>query len=265
MKQPITSIQNQFIKSISKLAKARERKKQNQTIIEGFWEVREAFNNGYPLLDVLVCIDSLRNEELELLSKLEAEGVSIVPVSDQVMKKISYRSNPDNWAATVRTIYHDLSQISLSDNALLVVCEALEKPGNIGAIIRSAEAVGADAVILTESITDMYNPNVIRSSKGTVFNLPVIVCSNNELQAFCKNNAVSIYVGTPEASSYYYEENYSAPSAILVGNEHDGVSSYWRNNTDVKKIGIPMRGSINSLNVAQAASILLFEVLKQRS
>lgn len=265
MIQTISSVQNQYIKNIAKLSKSRERKKQQKTIIEGFWEVREAFLNKYPIIDVLVCKDSMRIEEEEFFLQVEAAGLNIISVSAHVMEKISYRSNPDNWAAIVKTEYPVIQSLDIKDQLLLVVCEALEKPGNIGAIIRSAEAVGADAVIITESVTDMYNPNVIRASKGTVFSVPVIVCSNNELKDFCEKHGILIFVGTPEATIPYYKENYSTAAAIIVGNEHDGVSPYWRKNVAVKKIGIPMLGSINSLNVAQAASILLFEALKQRS
>lgn len=265
MIQNITSVQNQYIKNIAKLSKSRERKKQQKTIIEGFWEVREAFINKYPIIDVLVCKDSLRIEEEEFFLQLEAAGVNIIYVSEHVMEKISYRSNPDKWASLVKTEYKAIESIQVKNDSLFVVCEALEKPGNIGAIIRSAEAVGADAVILTDTVTDMYNPNVIRASKGTVFSVPVIVCSNDELKDFCETNNISIFVGTPEATIPYYKENYSQASVIIVGNEHNGVSPYWRKNVNIKKIGIPMHGSINSLNVAQAASILLFEALKQRA
>lgn len=184
--------------------------------------------------------------------------------SPKAFSHIVLRENPDGVLAVVKSKTNKLSEIKLSKNPLLLILEAVEKPGNLGAILRTADAVQVDGVIICESKTDVYNPNVIRASLGTVFSVPLAVINNNEALEYLQKNKINILAATPDAKEKYFNMNLKKPSAILFGTEHEGLSDFWLENANTK-ILIPMKGQINSLNVSVSAALMSYEVLKQRT
>jgi len=181
-----------------------------------------------------------------------------------VFKKMAYREHPDGLLAVAQVKPLALSEIKLSENPLVIILESLEKPGNIGAILRSAESAGADAVIITESKTDIYNPNVIRSSLGTIFSNQIALTTNQELTNWLKKNKIKTVAAHPHADIAYTKADLSKNIAIIIGTEDLGLSEYWLTNAD-EKIIIPMKGKIDSLNASASLAIILFEAIRQRN
>lgn len=259
MKDIITSAQNSRIKEIIRLRKPRERRKQDLITIEGRQEVELAYQAGLEITEVFYCQDFAGSRKMASL----AEEI-ITPVSSSVFQKISYRENPDGFLALAKPKYLELGKIKLSRNPLIIILESLEKPGNLGAILRSADAAGIDAVIVADPKTDIYNPNVIRASLGTVFANQVAVSTAEEIKRWLSKNKIKSYAATPEAKKLYTEVNYIGPTAIIMGEEHPGLSKDWLDFVS-EKIRIPMSGKIDSLNVSVSTAIILFEAVRQRS
>ena len=253
----IESTQNETIKNIVKLRDSgRERKAQELFVIEGHREIVLAQKGGTEINNLFYCPEYIKKE-------LALAEEKIIEVSKKVFDKISYRENPDGFLAVAKIKEVKLKNIKLSDNPLLIILEAVEKPGNLGAILRTADAAGADAVIINDPKTDIYNPNVIRASQGTVFTMPAVLNSIEETIKFCKTNNLKIFAATPEAKKEYAEVDYNAGCAIVMGAEDKGLSQAWLKAVD-EKIKIKMRGKIDSLNVSVSTAIILFEALRQR-
>ena len=259
MKEVITSAQNPKIKEIIRLRKPRERRKENLIIIEGRQEIELARQAGLEIVELFYCQDFAGSKKIAGLSE-----EIITPVVPAVFEKISYRENPDGFLALARPKYLELEKIKLSKNPLVIILESLEKPGNLGAILRSADAAGADAVIVANPKTDIYNPNVIRASLGTVFTNQVAVASTEEARNWLAKNKIKSLAATPEAKKIYTEADYKGAVAIIMGEEHPGLSKDWLEKVD-EKIKIPMRGKIDSLNVSASTAIILFEAVRQRT
>ncbi|MFH0955937.1 MAG: RNA methyltransferase [Candidatus Falkowbacteria bacterium] len=256
-KELIVSLQNEKIKNVVKLREAgRERKKQGLFLIEGHREISLALKGGVEIENLFYCQDYIKQE-------LKIDEEKIIEVSKKVFDKISYRENPDGFLAVAKIKQEKLAKIKLSPRPLIVILEAVEKPGNLGAILRTADAAGAGAVIINDAKTDIYNPNVIRASQGTVFIVPTVLSSIDETVEFCKNHKIKIFATTPEAKNQYTEINYNAGCAVVMGAEDKGLSKKWLAAAD-EKIKINMRGQIDSLNVSVSAAIVLFEALRQR-
>lgn len=261
--EKIVSLQNSRIKNINKLAsKARERKEQGLFVIEGAREITLALEGNYLLDSVFVCP--------ELFAKTDYPNVleTIDPhilfeVSPEVFNKIAYRENSDGLLALARSKSHLLEDLSLPENPFVIVLEAVEKPGNLGAILRTADAAGADAVIVCDPHTDIYNPNVVRSSVGCLFTVQTTVCSNQEAYAFLQRKGIRIYAAELNAAEFYQNVDFRPASAIVMGTEADGLSGFWLQNADAR-IKIPMKGKIDSLNVSVSTAILTFEAMRQR-
>ncbi len=258
--EKITSLQNPKIKQIIKLKKARERKKNNLIIIEGRHEINMALTGGVNIVELYKCKDFPSDENF----KVNVEERKIIKVSKEVFNKISMRDNPDGFLALAKRQELELDKIKLSKNPLIVILESVEKPGNLGAVIRTADAAGVDAIILCDSKTDIYNPNVIRASLGAVFTKQVVECATAEAQAWLRKNNIKSLATTPDTNQLYTEADYSGPSAVVTGAEHEGLSKEWLENAD-QKIKIPMKGSIDSLNASASAAVVVFEVVRQRS
>jgi len=269
----IDSLQNEKIKNVVKLREAgRERKKQGLFLIEGNREINLAlkggpiksggagagqFNGaGVEIVNLFYCQDYIKQE-------LAIDEEKLIEVSKKVFDKISYRENPDGFLAVAKIKELRLKNIKLSPRPLIIVLEAVEKPGNLGAVLRTADAAGADAVIINDPKTDIYNPNVIRASQGTVFTVPTVIGSVKETIKFCKNNKIKILATTPEAKTEYIRADYRQGCAIVMGAEDKGLSKKWLESAD-EKIKINMRGQIDSLNVSVSTAIILFEALRQR-
>ncbi|MFA5360188.1 MAG: RNA methyltransferase [Patescibacteria group bacterium] len=253
----IESVQNEKIKNLVKLREAsRERKQQGLFLIEGWREINLALKGGVEIENLFYCQDYIKQE-------LALDEEKIIEVSKKVFDKIAYRENPDGFLAVAKIKQEKLKSIKLSAKPLIIVLEAVEKPGNLGAILRTADAIGVDAVIINDPKTDIYNPNVIRASQGTVFTVPTVLSSISETVEFCKNNKIKIFATTPETKKEYTGINYNAGCAIVMGTEDKGLSNEWLKTAD-EKIKIKMSGKIDSLNVSVSTAIILFEVVRQR-
>ena len=255
----ITSTQNPKIKSLLALEKPRERRKQCLFIIEGRKEIRMAIDAGYKIGNIFYCNDVISEKELGTL----ADDKLVIPVTQEVFDKIAIRENSGGVIAVAEMKVHRLHQIHLSKNPLVLVLESVEKPGNLGAIFRTADAAGIDAVIICDPQTDFYNPNVIRSSLGCVFTKPMASATSEETIAWLKKNKISIYCTYLKASQPYHQIDFTPSSAIVMGAEATGLSAAWVNSADANII-IPMMGKIDSMNVSTSAAVVIFEARRQR-
>jgi TrmH family RNA methyltransferase len=256
----ITSPQNPKIKNILALEKARERRKQNVFMIEGLKELSLALMAGYKLHSVFFCPEII--DEKELLTIVKHESL-LIPVQKAVFEKIAYRESTGGILAIAEQKEHQLDQIRLSSQPLILVLEAVEKPGNLGAILRTADAAGVDAVVICDPQTDFYNPNVIRSSVGCVFTQQVAAATSADTVAWLKKNNIRIFNTYLQASKPYHQIDFTVPAAIVMGTESTGLSDFWVKNGDTNII-IPMQGKIDSMNVSTAAAVVVFEAKRQR-
>ena len=261
----ITSLQNSRIKNINKLStKSKERKEQNLFIIEGARELSLALAGNYDLDSIYVCPELFEKTDYpEVLHSHSTNKNNIFEVTESVFKKIAYREGSDGILALAKPQSHTLSDLKLPDNPFLILLEAVEKPGNLGAILRTADAAKADAVIICDPLTDIYNPNVIRSSVGCIFTVPVAVCSNKEALQFLHSKHIRSFAAELTSAQWYQDADFTSPSAIIMGTEADGLTSFWLDNANAR-IKIPMRGVIDSLNVSVSTAILTFEAMRQR-
>ena len=256
----ISSTQNPKIKSLLLLEKPRERKKQSVFVVEGKKEVMYAMEAGYKIENIFFCQDIISFQEL---MGLNLEDNLLIPVSREVFDKIAVRESSGGMVAIVEQKTHRLNDIKLKKNPLLLILEAVEKPGNLGAILRTADAAGVDAVIICDPQTDFYNPNVIRSSVGCVFTKQIASATSEETIEWLMKNNVQIFCTYLQASKPYYEIDFIGPSAIVMGTEATGLSDNWVKNA-TSNIIIPMQGIIDSMNVSTAAAVVIFEALRQR-
>jgi TrmH family RNA methyltransferase len=262
----ISSPQNPLIKNIILLLeKARERRKQGLFVAEGLIEVGMALGANYQIEHLLYDPNITSQSELKPLLSLQPNLIEkCIEVNAILMEKIAYRAGVPNVVGVFKTPEHRLEEIILNKNPLVLVLEAVEKPGNLGAMLRTADAVGVDAVILCDPQTDWYNPNVIRASLGAVFD--VAICQGTALQVmeWLKKHQIEILATHLEASYPYYNCDMTKPSAIIMGTEADGISNFWIDAAH-QKIIIPMYGKVDSMNVSVSAAVLLFEALRQRN
>lgn len=256
----ITSTQNPKIKSLLALEKPRERRKQSLFVIEGKKEIGLALEAGYKIGSLFFC------EEIISLPEVEAFALNdslLIPVSKEVFEKIAIREGTGGVIAVAKQKTHRLDQLTLSKNPLLLILEGVEKPGNLGAILRTADAAGVDAVIICDPQTDFYNSNVIRSSVGCVFTKQTASATSKETIEWLKKNQISIYCTYLKASQAYHLTDFKKPCAIIMGTEATGLSDVWITHADANII-IPMQGKIDSMNVSTAAAVVIFEAKRQR-
>ena len=260
MKQ-IQSLQNTFIKNILKLQeKSRERKKQQLFVIEGKREIELAFKGQFEIDSLLFIPQKIEYDYLKQFNARE-----VIEITPEVYQKIAYRESTEGIIAIAKSKYIDLNSLIFKNKEpLILVIEGIEKPGNIGAMIRSADAANIDAIILADPKTDQYNPNVIRSSVGGVFTKNIVISSSDEVIKFFKKNNIKMYSATLQNSNLYTNQNYTEATAIIVGTEANGLTQIWRDHS-TKNINIPMQGEIDSMNVSVAAAIILFEAKRQRN
>src|SRR5882762_8135579 len=256
----ITSTHNPKIKSLLALEKPRERRKQQLFIIEGKKEIALALEAGYRIGNLFYCVDLFPETDLKSLG---VDDKFLVPVTQEVFDKIAIRENSGGVIAVAEMKAHRLDEIKLSTNPLVLILESVEKPGNLGAILRTADAAGVDAVIICDPQTDFYNPNVIRSSVGCVFTNQLGAVSSDEAIAWLKKNKIKIFCTSLQASRPYHQIDFTQPCAIVMGTEATGLSETWTNNSDANII-IPMQGKIDSMNVSNATAVVVFEAMRQR-
>ncbi|WP_300977483.1 RNA methyltransferase [Flavobacterium sp.] len=259
MKQ-ITSIQNPYIKSLVLLQeKAKARKQTGTFLIEGQREISIAIKGGYEI-ETLLFVPEICSENQ---TKQLAPNADLIEITSVVYEKLAYRDSTEGALAVAKTKSTLLSDLKLSENPLILVAEAPEKPGNIGALLRTADAANLDAVIIANPKSDLYNPNIVRSSVGCLFTNQIATGSTAEIIAFLKARNISFYCATLQNSNSYHLENYTKPTALVVGTEATGLTQEWRD-AATKNIIIPMQGEIDSMNVSVAAAILIFEAKRQR-
>lgn len=265
MSELITSLQNSKIKQILRLQeKAAERKKQKRTLVEGKIEIGMAVSASVAVQSVFY-LQSKENEVRLFFAKQLPQDAqtNFWAVSENVFAKIAYRENSFGAVCVVQTPENTLQNLTLSENALVLVLEGIEKPGNLGAILRTADAAGVEAVLLCNSQTDLFNPNVVRASLGCIFTQKVIVCSNQEAFDFLEKKKVQLVATALSASVPYTAVDYRKPTAIVMGAEATGLTSFWLEKSH-QNIIIPMRGKIDSMNVSVSAAIVVFEAVRQR-
>lgn len=262
MYKQLSSLQNPLVKQAILLQeKSRERKKQGLFIIEGLREIGLAKNADYQIDTILFCPALFSENELSTLISSEVECIEL---SLPVYQKLAYRSTTEGVLAIAKTKDNALDKIEFKNNSpLILVAEAPEKPGNIGALLRTADAANVDAVLIANPKTDLYNPNIIRNSVGGVFTNQIAMASSEEIITFLKGNNVAIYGAALQASAPYHTIDFRGKTALVVGTEATGLTDLWLKNS-TQNIHIPMQGSIDSLNVSVAAGILIFEAKRQR-
>jgi TrmH family RNA methyltransferase len=256
-RETIISLQNSKIKNLVLLReKSRERNRQMLFTVEGRREIGMAVLGGYEIESLFICP--------EFGVKDDFHAKFIYEVNRKVFGKIACRENSDGLLALMKMKYNSLDNINIASNPFIIVLEAVEKPGNLGAILRTADAANVDAVIVCDPKSDLYNPNVIRSSLGCVFSVNTLACTSEHAFEWLKKNNITVYAAELESSEWYYDEDYTKGSAIVMGTEATGLSNFWLNKAD-KRIKIPMKGIADSLNVSVSTAIITFEAMRQRN
>jgi TrmH family RNA methyltransferase len=257
----ITSVQNPLIKSLVQLQeKAKARKQSGTFLIEGQREIQLAIQGGYELETLLFFPELIDPISVNQLS----QQIPLIEINKEVYQKLAYRDTTEGILAIARTKSMQLSDLKLSNNPLILIAEAPEKPGNIGALLRTADAANLDAVIIANPKSDMYNPNIVRSSVGGLFTNQIAVGSTSEIITFLQQNNINFYSATLQNSTSYHTQDFTQPTALVVGTEATGLSQEWRDKA-TQNINIPMQGAIDSMNVSVAAAILIYEAKRQRN
>lgn len=265
----ITSVQNPRVKTVVALQqKSAERRRTGLFVVEGRREVEHCVEMGLEVMEVFVCeemggwsCDDVAANKTEVTSG--TQGLRVTEVTRGVYEKMAYRGGTEGVMAVVKSKERRLEELDLSENPLIVVVERVEKPGNLGAILRSADAAGADAVVVCDPLTDLWNPNLIRSSIGAVFTVPCVACGSEECIQFLKAHGIQILTAQLQDSELYYDTDMRRGTAIVMGTEATGLTEVWRQAADAH-IRIPMLGRLDSLNVSVSAAILLYEAVRQR-
>jgi len=253
----ITSPQNPRVKHIVKLRDdKRQRKDDNLILVEGYDEIQLAISAGHQL-QTLLSAPELASRQIAFSS---AESLT---VSRAVFEKISYRENPDGWLAIFPIPKTTLDNLKLSNTPLVIVAESIEKPGNLGAILRTADAAHVDALIVCDARVDVWNPNVVRASRGAVFSVPVVEGDNASALEWLKTRKMRVVAASPSAEEIYSDVDLRSPLAVVVGTEDEGLSDFWMQHADVK-VKIPMMGKVNSLNVSVSTALIVYEAMRQR-
>ena len=257
----LTSAQNPKIKQLVRLKDRKERDETTLFLIEGYREIKRAADGNVHFHSLYICPEFFLGEnEDALINQIDCD---LFELPKHLFEKISYRDRPDGLVAIAHQMQLGLKDLKVNKTSLFVVAESIEKPGNLGTILRSADAVGAEGVIVCDRCTDIYNPNVVRASVGTLFTIPVIEAKGPDAYTWLKNHNVQVVAATPSALLEYTEADLSGPLAIVVGTEQLGLTDLWMKAADIQ-VKIPMKGVADSLNVATATTLLLYEALRQR-
>jgi TrmH family RNA methyltransferase len=253
----ITSLQNPRVKYIVKLRDdKRQRRQDGLMLVEGYDEIQLALSAGYGPQTLLVAPELATRE-------IEVGTAEMITVSRPVFQKMAYRDNPDGWLAIFPIPRASLQDLQLSTSPLVIVAEAVEKPGNLGAVLRTADAAHVDALLVCDPRVDLWNPNVVRASRGAVFSVPVVECENAFALAWLQEHSIRVLAATPAADVIYSSVDLRQPIAIAVGTEDEGLSDFWMSQADLQ-VKIPMLGKVNSLNVSVSTALIVYEVVRQR-
>ncbi len=269
----ITSLQNERIKNLINLSeKSKFRKRTGLFVVEGYREVMHCIEAGFDIHSIYFNVALFDEEKLRLVessinensTQKEHPGTRYYSLGKEVYAKIAYREGTEGIIAIVHEKSFGLNDIVLDKNPLILVVESVEKPGNLGALLRTADACNVSAVLVCDPLTDLYNPNLIRSSLGGIFTNQVAACTNEEAYQWLKKHNIAIFTAQLQDSEWYYDTDFVQPSAIVMGNEALGLTDFWRNVSNAK-IKIPMLGHLDSLNVSVSAAILCYEAVRQRN
>jgi len=263
--QAITSTANPEVKALYALRKRSERDERGLFLIEGYRAVTRALEVGFKLETLYYSPEwYLGENEAAVVEQAHAAGVKTVRLGQEALAKAAYRDRPEGLLAVGRQWHTTLEGLKLSQNPFLIVVEAIEKPGNLGTILRSADATGADAVIVCDPVTDLFNPNVVRASTGVMFKTPTIITSSPDAIKFLEQNNIQSVAAVVQATKLYTSVDYTRPTAVIMGSEQFGLSSAWQQ-AATRPVRLPMLGLADSLNVSAATVVLAYEVLRQRS
>lgn len=261
----ITSLQNPRIKHLVRLRDRRPRDEAGVFLVEGYRQIVRALDKSISLHELYYCPDWWQGEnEPALLARAETAGARLFELSKEAFAKVAYRERPDGLLALAPQWRHQLDDLPLSPTPFLLVVEAIEKPGNLGTILRSADAAGVDALIVCDPVTDLFNPNVVRASTGVLFSVPVVIASSPDVITWLRARHIRTAATTPAADALYTDTNLRGPLALVMGSEQYGLSDLWLREADTR-VRIPMAGQADSLNVAMATLIALFEAVRQRT
>lgn len=264
----ISSSHNARVKQVIHLREKRVRDETDLFLIEGYRELLRAADVDWEIDQLFICRELfLGSNEDALIKRISLKGVKVHTCSEPIFHKLSYRDRPDGLLAIAKQKHLSLSelenQLKEKNNPLFVIAESIEKPGNLGTMLRSSDAVGLDGFIVCDRCTDIYNPNVVRASIGTLFSVPVVEASGKETIDWLKANNIAILAATPSAKLEFTQTNMNRPLAIAVGTEQLGLSDLWMQQAELQ-VRIPMCGIADSLNVAMATTLLMYEALRQR-
>lgn len=260
----ITSAQNPKIKDLLALQeKSKERRKKGLFVVEGRRELLHCIEAGYEPYSIFFCPEIISSKDLDEIAETSGD-CSFFEIPQHLYDKVAYRGGTEGIIAELKCKEMSLDALKLKENPLVVVLEAVEKPGNLGAVLRSADASRADAVIVCDPLTDIYNPNLIRSSIGAIFTVPVATASSEDTIKWLKDNHIKIFTAQLQDSEWYYDTDMKGGTAIVMGTEATGLTDAWRKAADAH-IKIPMLGKLDSLNVSVSAAILMFEAVRQRN
>ena len=264
MSKLITSFQNPLIKNVLLLTeKSRERKNQNLIVIEGVREIRLALLSGFSITVLLYCKDFIAETELAELTGNPEGSFDLIEVPSALYNRIAYRKDHEGVIALAVPKRFTFDELKICNNPLILVLETVEKPGNLGALLRTADAANLDGVVICDPQTDIYNPNAIRSSIGCIFTMPVVTSNSEETISWLRSKKIKIFGTALTGKQFYHETDFSHPSAIIMGSEAFGLSNTWLKEADAL-VKIPMHGKIDSMNVSTSAAIVIFEALRQR-
>ena len=255
----LTSLQNPRVKYVVKLrGDKRQRERDGLMLVEGCYELELALASGIRPQEVFFCA--------ELAGGRTVPGLDLAPVTvaRHVFEKMSHREGPDGWLAVVPIPQRTLDSLRLPPSPFLILAESVEKPGNLGAILRTADAAGVDALLVCDPRTDVYNPNAVRASRGTLFTVPTVQATNAEALAFLREHGIRILAATPHTEHLYTAVDLRGPVCIAVGSEDAGLTDFWMEQADLK-VKIPMAGQVNSLNVSTSTAVIAYEVVRQRT
>ena len=261
----ITSLKNPKIKQALELRERQFRQESGLTLVEGYREAVCALASSVNVTALFYCPDFFQEQDCaKLIKQCSDRGGDIYEVSPSVFEKLSYGDRKEGLLMICRPVQLSLRDLPPKKVPFYVVMEGVEKPGNLGAVLRTCDGAGVDAVILAEAATDIFNPNVIRASVGTIFSLPVAMTSNQEALEFLHARGMMTVAATPTAKQNYTDMNAKVPLALVLGSEHDGLSSFWLQKADVQ-VKIPLKGKADSLNIAASAAVLIYEVVRQKT
>jgi len=260
----ITSTTNPRIKEIVKLRDRKYRQESGLTVIDGVREISRAFHSKADLVTLFFCEERLQDDTArQVKDELAVQKIEIIEVTLPVFEKIAFGERKEGLLAVCRPLLSSWDVLKDIERPFVVVLEHVEKPGNLGAVLRSCDGAGVDALIISDTKTDVFNPNVIRASLGTVFTVPVIQAQQTDVLGFLREHKICIVATTPGAQALYNEQDLSLPVAVVLGSEQDGLKDFWLKESDVQ-VKVPMLGHVDSLNVSNTAAILAYEVLRQK-